>query len=316
MKFLTYDSAMVLRKSSTRLPRRFNRPVTKETRAFAARRHARHADQRRDRWRRRKRRVSQLLKNWGIALRRWILLVIVGSALLLIGLVLFSPIVQVREIRVTRDSVRVDSDRVQRALVPIFGRHLLFLSATEVTELVRAAVPDLTDVQMDKQYPSRIVVKITMEPLTARLQIDAPEGDAAPATATGASVTAADFLTVGGRYVTHPTPGNAGDLPLIRIVDWGVRPEPGTLLITPELLAALYASVEAVELLKIPVTDRVVYVRAREFHLGTDRFSLWFDLQSPVLEQVARLKLFLEKIPAKEVTLYVDLRLSDRIVYR
>ena len=66
----------------------------------------------------------------------------------------------------------------------------------------------------------------------------------------------------------------------------------------------------------LSVPGRIVFLRAREFHLRTKAFDLWFDLRSPLAEHLARFKIFLASISKEEVEQYIDLRLSDRVVYR
>ena len=305
------------------MPRRFNRPVTRQTRAFAERRHQRHAKKRHERVRRFVRRTEKIFSDWRKMFQRWLILLGIGFVLLGLALFLFFPIVQVREIRVVRSDLRIDAEKVQRALAPLFGRHLLFLTAQEVRELVRASAADTTDIDVDKDYPSRLVVTMRLEQIIAKLTIEMPEAEepslAGEATnASGAVVISTeDYLTVNGRYVTHPSAATASDLPVISIVDWGVRPTPGAILLEPELLEVLYAAEEALrDQFALAVTGRVVFLRAREFHFHTDEFDLWFDLRSPLAEHLARFKLFLETIPKEEVERYIDLRLSDRVVYR
>ena len=310
-------------KRSARLPRRFNRPVTRQTRAFAERRHRRYVQKRHERVRRLLRRMEKIFSDWSKMFRRWLILLGIGFVLLGLALFLFFPIVQVREIRVVRSDLRIDAEKVQRALAPLFGKHLLFLTTQEVRELVRSSATDTTDIDVDKDYPSRLVVTMRLEQIIANIQIETPEADSAsesaePLVASGAvEIPTEDYLTVNGRYVTHPSAATASDLPLINIVDWGVRPAPGDILLEQDFLEVLYAAEEALrDQFALSVTGRIVFLRGREFHLRTEAFDLWFDLRSPLAEHLARFKIFLASIPKEEVEQYIDLRLSDRVVYR
>lgn len=258
------------------------------------------------------------MTDWRVVFQRWVLLTVGCFALFFAGLIVFSPIVQVREIRVQRSDLRIDAEKVQRALLPIFGRHLLFLSTQEVAVLLRASVPDIGEVSINKDYPSRVTVRMTLEPIIARLTIVSPD-DVPGVTLSGSGATAGaqDFLTVNGRYIVDPNPNVPADLPVLSIVDWGVRPSPGTLLIPPDFLAAIYGAEETLEQqFGWEVVSRIIYARAREFHLKTKKTTLWMDLRSPLSEQFARFTVFLRSIPAEEAKEYVDLRLSDRIVYK
>ena len=312
------------RRKAFRLPRRFNRPVTKQTRAFVARTHQRRKNRKREQWNRSFRRATRLFTDWRKLFTRWLGLGIAGSFIAVLCLLLFLPIAQVREIRVVRSDVRIDVERIQRALAPVFGRHLVFLPNQEVRELITKAAPDITDLTIDKQYPSRLVITLDLEPITAKLQIEAPdateEEGLSEDTGSGggiADLQTFDYLTVSGRYVAQPSGGLPSDLPIITVVDWGVRPQQGELLIQPELLEDLYTAEQAVvEQFGLPVSGRIVFLRAREFHLQTPEYSLWFDRGSSLEEQLGRFKLFLETTPLTEVSEYIDLRLTARIVYR
>jgi len=297
---------------SPRLPPRFNRPVTNEMRTFVARRHARKRQERLKRWKRLLRRTAQLVNSFERTFVRWLIVGLAAVLLLGIGFVLFSPIVEVREVRVRRTDPRLDSEKVQHALTPLFGRHLLFLSAQEVAQLLRKPVPDLSEVRVRKEYPDRLILHIGLEPLIAQLRIE-PDAGALQGSVQSSS---GAYLTVMGRYVQSPA-HISPSLPLVTVVDWSVRPVPGDPLISPDFLSLLETAEKALEEeFGQEVRTRLVYLRAREFHLGLDRFSLWFDRKSPLEDHLARYRIFLTSVPLGELKEYVDLRLSDRVAYR
>ena len=64
------------------------------------------------------------------------------------------------------------------------------------------------------------------------------------------------------------------------------------------------------------VRSRSVYLRAQEFHLLTQQYSLWFDLKSPLEAQLLRYRLFLQTVGKDTAKEYIDLRLTDRVVYK
>lgn len=268
--------------------------------------------------------MTRLIADGRNAFARWAVVVSVTGIVLVSCMFLFLPIAQVREIRVVRSDIRIDAEKIQRSLAPIFGRHLVFLPAQEVKQLVTAAVPDITHLEIDKQYPSTLVITLRLEPIIARLLIEDPDSTGADTNLEGAAgsgaVTAlptSDFLTISGRYVSHPSIATPSDLPVFTIVDWGVRPVSGTPLIPTAFLEQLYGAEAAVrEQFGLEITGRTVFLRAREFHLKTKDFSLWFDRGSPLDEQLKRFTVFLETTEKEEVKEYIDLRLTDRIVYR
>lgn len=292
-----------------RLPKRFRRPVSQGTRMLVQRRYERQRKMRLDLWRRRLRRFGEKLGK----LRRH--LAITALALILLGIAgffavaLFSPIMRVGEVRVIRTDTRLDIEQVQSLLSPLFGRHLLLLSGYDVRTLLEDGMPDLKTVEANKDYPSTLVVRITLDPLIARLKIVGPEAEAAVQEGM-------DYLTSEGVYIASGR-ASGESLPSITLVDWGARPIAGEALLTPEFLLRIAAAErELNEQFGQETLERTAYMRAQEFHLKTAQWTLWFDMRSPLDEQVGRYRLFLREVPVGEVKEYVDLRLKDRVVYR
>ncbi len=270
-----------------------------------------------ERWKRLLRRTQRIFGGWGRALRRWFLAASAVLFLLVIGALLFSPVIEVRQVRVIRGDARLNVEEVQQILAPVFGRRLFFLPTQEVTTLLREGILDVAEVTVRKDYPSTLIVQVTLDPLVARLVIADPavSGEAEAQAQSGATVH--DFLTEEGIYVQYPMM-DASTIPLeIQIVDWGVRPQPGALLVSREFLDRMRAAEAAlVSHFGHEVRSRTVFLRAREFHLGTEKFAVWLDLGSPLEEQLQRYRTFLRTVGPAEVRQYVDLRLSDRVIYR
>ncbi|MBI1813020.1 FtsQ-type POTRA domain-containing protein [Candidatus Peregrinibacteria bacterium] len=303
-----------------RLPRRFRRPVSAGTRAFVRRRAARRKNLRRERWKRWLRRIQRALHDSILSLRRWLVVLCAGLALLLAGLLVFSPIVEVRSIHIQRVQKRLDLEKVQHVLKPLFGRRLLFLSMREVTALLHDALPDVEDIAVSKNYPSTLSVRIVLRPIIAALRIAQPQPDASNPAQTGSLLPdrpGNEYLTDNGFSIALPRALSGGLLPTITMVDWTVFPAPNTLLLLPDLLARMQAAEQAITRdFGQQVRSRTVFLRAREFHLQTPSFSLWFDMVSPLADQLARYKVFLKTVGPKIVKHYVDLRLSGKVVYR
>lgn len=313
----------VPRKLHTRLPQRFNRPVTPATRSFVERRHKRIRQYRTERRRRFLRRVGGWLAEGLSSCRRWLPLLGAALAALAVALVLFSPLLRIREIRIVRTEGRINVQEVLSALGPIYGSHLVFLSRHDVETRVREAVPDLASVHVEKSYPSQLSVRIVLHPLIARLRIEHQQKQATPS-ATGALLSASgsqlqqfDYLTDTGVYVASSAALHEVSLPVIRVVDWGVRPLPGTVLLSFEFLDRLQRAEQVLTReFGLQVRTRTVFLRAREFHIDTPTFSLWFDLRTPLQAQLGRLRTFLKSVKMQQIREYVDLRLAGRVVYR
>lgn len=306
-------------KSPKRLPARYNRRVQDRTRELVQRRHGRHKQYALQRWTRLARRARERwTKGWLVAVRfsPWIALaaVIVGA-----GVAMFSPVLEVRRVNVIRSDRRVDVERVQRSLKPLFGEHLLFLSQKDVLPLLEESVPDLRRAVIDKQYPSTLSLRIELEPVVALLEIVDPNGNVSPAVSGTGADALGDYLTADGTYVVYPPSlvQSGTGAAVVRIVDWGVRPEPWKHLLDISVLERI---AQAEQMLQSQfgetINQRVVYLRSREFHLQTAKHSLWFDMRSSLAAQIDRYRLFLQSAGAEAAKVYVDLRLQDRIVYR
>ena len=242
----------------------------------------------------------------------WIGALVVGVVALTIGLLLFSPLLEIQEITVQRYNPRLDTESVQQVLAPLFSRHLFFLHSREVEQLLRANIADVKSVKTTKQYPSMLSVAIELDPLVAKLQIIDPdeEGDD---TGTGAHI---DFLTDHGVYIVSLVP-DVDDLPAVRLVDWGVRPNPGDALVNPAMLTRLWETETSLRhQFGHDISVRAIYLRSQEYHIQADGISLWFDMRSSLDEHLQRYRVFLQHVPREEVGEYIDLRLKDRVVHK
>ena len=62
--------------------------------------------------------------------------------------------------------------------------------------------------------------------------------------------------------------------------------------------------------------DITIFLRAKEFHIRTEKVALWFDLTSPLSVQFQRFRELLKNLPLDQVKEYIDLRIADKIVYK
>lgn len=314
------------------LPQRFNRPVTLQTRRLVERRTRRARDGRTKRvqrvWQRWQRRANVVRR----ALMRMLLLAVPTAIVFGVGFLLFSSALHIRAVRIPLTDPRIDVEQVQQGLASLFGRHLFFLHTHDVHKAAHNVVPDLATVSVAKAYPATLEVRLTLRPLVARLSIDDPNvtqnardvraGATSEDTGSGAGAradTRGDFLTEDGLYVAYAqTQVQSGAaLPQLHIVDWGVRPMPGTLLLEPDMLVAMREAEHMLEeQFRQTVRLRIVYLRAREFQLETSVHALWFDLRTPVADQLARYRTFLQTVGEEAARQYVDLRLVDKIIYQ
>ncbi|MFH0851185.1 MAG: FtsQ-type POTRA domain-containing protein [Candidatus Peregrinibacteria bacterium] len=299
-----------------RLPRRFNRPVSRRTQRLVARRHAiPFRNRMAGRWRRWSKLFNRGVVSWRRAILQWSLITLAALLLLAAGILAFSPIGHIEEIRVTRTDPRLDIEEVQRVLSPLFGQSLVTVSGREVRQLLEEKVLDLQSVSVSKHYPSQLLVRVELAPLVARARVLSPEEEKLPSSASGGIL---GSITDRGTFASAPPgfPGSA-DLPLLYLVDWGVRPQPGSPILSREFLARMDQAVETLQSqFGQTVNRRTVYVRAQEFHILVGTVSLWFDTRSPLEDQLLRFRVFLRSVGLPEAKEYVDLRLADRVVYR
>lgn len=311
-------------KQPRRLPQRYRRPVTPQMRSLVQRRHQRQRQYRKQRLLRSFQKFQRRALSLRALLLRYIAVTAGSLVVLIVGLLLFSPLLDVREIQIRRADPRIDAEQIRSALKPFFGEHLLFLAPEHIRHAVEAAVPDVEDVSVTKQYPSTLVLDVTPEPIVARLLIDNP-----PGASTGSGILAgsgavdapvlADYLTDQGIYMTYqPSQVHSGSGVLdLHIVDWAVRPEPGKPLVESGLLLAMDdAETQLLKEFGLQTESRTVYLRAREFHIRVPGYSLWFDLRSPLDEQIGRYRTFIQYIGLKNVREYVDLRIKNMVVYK
>lgn len=299
------------------IPRRFNRRVGAPMAAVVQRRRTLRRKYARERMTRAVQRLQRRISITPRSIAIAGVLLGVSVVIAVVAVVIFSPLVTVQEIRVQRSDPRIDFEQVQNALTPLYGRRLPLLAASEVRTLLRQAIPDLNTVDVHKQYPNGLALRLSLDPVVAKLRIVDPDG-ATLDTGTGTDVIA-DYLTNHGLYVLYrPSQvGSGSALSVIDVVDWGVRPAPWSPLIDEDMLTAMRrAEVALTDQFGSVVQSRSIYLRAREFHLHLDKFAVWMDIRSPLSEQLDRLRIFLEVAGPDAAQRYVDLRIKDKVVYR
>ncbi len=296
-----------------RLPRKFRRPVSNETRRLVQRRYERHHLQHSDRWKRFVRKVWERFRAARKSLIIGLGVLITLTIGIFLAIALFSPAMRIAEVRIVRTESRLDIEQVQHLLSPLFGKHLMLLSGYDVRQYLEQGMPDLRYFDVSKDYPSTLIVRISLDPLVARLRILGPE-ETATSSASGAGV---DYLTDQGVYISSPRASPQGNLPLFMLTDWGARPSAGAPLIVPDLLSRMAMSEKFLQdQFGQEVSMRTIFLRAQEYHLQTSQWTLWFDMRSSIEDQFQRYRIFLREVPHEEVRTYIDLRLKDRVVYR
>ncbi|MEI8230133.1 MAG: FtsQ-type POTRA domain-containing protein [Candidatus Peregrinibacteria bacterium] len=298
-----------------RLPRKFNRPISSVTRRVLDRR-LRHSIRGRiaTLWKRSARSFQRNREGWRISMIRWSIVTVVALVLLTFGIVLFSPIGRIEEIHVPRTDTRLDIEGVIESLSPLFGRYLISITGREVSDLIVQKIPDVQNITVSKRYPSQLTVRVELETLVARIRVLDPDRGDRPVSGSGGTIHA---VTRSGILTAYAPSTSSGALPLIDLVDWGVQPENGVPILTPEILTRIVETEQALTIqFGYKVSRRVLYLRAQEYHLTVGGIRLWFDIRSTVEEQLQRLRTYLHVLGPGVAKQYIDLRLGDKVIYQ
>src|SRR3989344_5270118 len=308
-------------KPSRRIPKAFQRRPSEMSRRVArtfGRRERKHEHffrftQALRQWKR----MERSLHLWTEQFRVWCIALIGESVAALLILSLFSPLFEVKSIRVRRQDARVDIEEIQKLLTPFFGRHLVFLAPRTIETLIRESYPEIASLQVQKHFPHELQVTLFMDPIDANVLVSSPEETEHTASATGSGALS-QYITSRGIFLEYPTPlteaaETKGRLQL-RIVDWAVKPSHRQRLLSEPLLHAMQNAEKILrESFGHTVSSITLYARAQEFHVQTERLTLWFDLASPLVQQIDRYREFLRSLPLDSATEYIDLRLHDRV---
>jgi len=304
----------------TRLPRQFRRRAGSTAAMTAKKRHGtteRNKRRRQERWQRAMRKMKRFWTVTLVELRMWLA---IGAAVLIsaiIGILLFSPFFNVREIHIRRQDARLDIEEVQRILSPLFSERLLFVSKAHVRALLAPELPDLQSIDIQKTYPSSITVTVLLNPVLAEVTlvgIDAVSGSGSQ-TQSGAGLHR--YVTRHGYVTASPIALEGGPYQKIFLTDWSLAPSERTRIFSEEELHTILLAGDILRRDYGLETKKILYfIRAREFHIATDKGELWFDLGSPLAVQLQRFRQFLANATLDEVRKYIDLRIEDTIVYQ
>ncbi len=261
---------------------------------------------------------SRFLSSVTSELRAWIIIGIGTVATSILLALLFSPFFNVRQINIRRQDPRIDPADVQHILAPLFQERLLLVTRGQIESLLQAEYPDIDTIEIVKDYPSTLSVSIRLEPVVARVVID--DSDASELTESGAMLETDSFsyITRSGYYVQSPIKlSGSTPVPILRFTDWGIRPQNGTHVILPEFIEQIFTARDILRTeFGLVTLDIVVYVRAQEFHIRTNKTTIWFDLKNPLQVQFQRFRQFLKTLSFDVAKSYIDVRIQDKIIFR
>ncbi len=306
-------------KPSRKLPRRFNRKVGPRTQSLARtyyggpRRRVRRRKEMFARWGR------KMTRLWDTVLSEFRIWLVIGAGLIILtvaGTLLFAPFFDVREIRVRRQDPRIDPKEIEQTLSSLFKQRLVLVTRSQVAALLQADYPEIERVEINKNYPSTLSVSVYIEPVMAEVSVtDARSGSGS--TGFGSGMNIYTYVTRKGTFVTSPIRLTGGPYPKLTITDWGIMPQNRTLLITPLFLQTIFLARDALRRdFGLQNQNITVYLRAQEFHITTNKATLWFDLRSSLNVQLQRFREFLKTLSLDQAKEYIDLRIADKIIFK
>lgn len=308
-------------KASRKLPKRFNRQAGPLTKSLARSYYG--GPQRRIR------RRKEMFARWGRKMARFSDMVIsefrlwiaIGTGIIILtvaGTLLFAPFFDVREMKVRRQDPRIDPEEIQQTLSPLFKQRLVLVTRNQVAGMLHAEYPEIERVEISKDYPSTLSVSVYLESVAAEVVIadDMDVGSGSGST-TGSGTDVYTYVTRKGTFVTSPIRLAGGPYPKLTVTDWGIRPQNRTPLLAPEFLQTIFLARDALRRdFGLQSENISIYLRAQEFHIKTNKTTLWFDLRSPLNVQFQRFREFLKTLSLDQAKEYIDLRIADKIIYK
>lgn len=267
------------------------------------------------RWGRKMARFSDMVLS---EFRLWIA---IGTGIIILtvaGTLLFAPFFDVREIKVRRQDPRIDPEEIQQTLAPLFKQRLVLVTRNHVAGMLHAQYPEIERVEIGKDYPSTLSVSVYLEAVAAEVVIvdDMDIGSGSGST-TGSGTDVYTYVTRKGTFVTSPIRLTGGPYPKLTVTDWGIRPQNRTTLLAPEFLQTIFLARDALRRdFALQSQNISIYLRAQEFHIKTNKATLWFDLRSPLNVQFQRFREFLKTLSLDQAKEYIDLRIADKIIYQ
>lgn len=312
-------------KAPSKLPKRLRRQVSPLTRSLA-RKYCNVVDRR---TRRRKeifvrlsRRTAKITAIIASEFRVWMIIGVSIIVLGTIGILLFAPVFDVREMHIRRQDPRIDPEEIQETLSPLFKQRLVLVTRGQVLSMLQAAYPDIERVEMTKDYPSTLNITVYLEPLAAQITINEDSDmqtslSGAVLSGSGGLETTYSYVTKEGLFISSPVKLTSAPLPVLTITDWAIRPQNRTELLQPKVLQTIFLARDTLRRdFGLTTTNTLVFLRAQEFHIRTNKTTLWFDLRSPLTVQFQRFRGLLKAVSLDQVKEYIDLRVADKIIYK
>lgn len=271
---------------------------------------------------RRHRRLARIGSVIASEFKIWIAVAAAAILLTVAGTLLFAPYFDVREMQVRRQDPRIDPEEIEQVLSPLFNQRLVLINRSQVASMLHASFPEIERVEIGKDYPSTLNITVYLQPIAAEVVVEESglSGLASSESGTGAlngNVRQVyTYVTKKGYFAESPI-NITGAFPVLRVTDWGIRPQNRMPLMTPAFLHTVFLARDTLRR-DFGFTDDtiIVFLRAQEFHIRTEKVTLWFDLRSPLPVQFERFRELLKAFPLEQMKEYIDLRITDKIIYK
>lgn len=236
-------------------------------------------------------------------------LLIIGIGIT-IHVIFFSSYFLINDIQISDENIENEKtgEKIKEKIKDVIGKNLIFLNKNNIETKILETYPEIEDIEIEKDYPSTIIIKFTEYPLVANIINES------------ASIKKTCVVNSIG-YVVKENMENK-NLPYIRIKsDDPINPDTAAIE-SGKLKYILDAITYFEEKFGMRVIETDYKKIPRELHLLTERnFYIWLDMQKSAQEQLKKLKKALVKLDIfKENLEYIDLRIAggngDKIIYK
>lgn len=235
----------------------------------------------------------------------------------------FSNLFVIRQVELTRRDFRVDVVGISRVIESFQGSNIFLVSERNVREEIQTLFPEVSAVELDKDYPDTIRVIVETFPIAARWNFELlPEEIPEPQDEDAEVVTEREvFLNTVGKMSVVGAEEDTSQHLLIREK---VPVLPAPTLTSAQVVSAamldeiLTAKNRLEETVPFPISSVEFFRDAREVHfIAENGPTFWLDFFAPLEEQIRKIELARQEVNVFETDLeYLDLRIPGKLIYK
>lgn len=239
-----------------------------------------------------------------------LVLSILVLAILSIYGVFFSGYFKIKEIKITNKLIENEliGQEISQILSTNLGKNLIFTDTENMQIKILDNFPEIEEIEVEKDYPSKILVTFSEYPLVANV--------------TNESQTLKKSYIINSIGYAIKEDLQSTNLPYIKVQsDEPLNPQ-SPIIEANKLRYILETVIYFEDKFGMRVVEVTYKKVPREIHLLTERnFYIWIDMQNPANEQLKKLKKALVKLDIYTENLeYIDLRIAggngDKIIYK